>query len=117
MFGRGWIVCCSGMLLDCDGQGAGISGGGNGDEAGGHAWNRSRDEGQSAIEGGGCRRSLGGEERAVGATAMRRAGRRPGVERLVESDGSPGHGVAIHVADAQGDEAWGTGGGKRLGGG
>ena len=44
--------------------------------------------------------------------AMRRAGRRPGVERLVESDRASGHRVAVHVEQAKNDLA-GRGGDAR----
>ena len=59
---------------------------------------------------------LRGEQRALGADRVRRAGRRPGVERLVEGDRAAGHGVAVHVEEAEGDLARGAGDGEALAG-
>ena len=42
---------------------------------------------------------------AGGADAVRGAGRRPGVEGLIKRDRAAGHGVAVHVEDAEDDLA------------
>ena len=67
-----------------------------------------------AVDGGGGGRGLRGEERALRAYGVRRTGRRPGVERLVESDRAAGHGIAVHVEKAEGDLAGRGGGGEGL---
>ena len=52
----------------------------------------------------------------LGAELLRVAGRRPGVERLVERDRAAGHGVAVHIEEAKRDLAGGSGGGEALAG-
>ena len=50
------------------------------------------------------------------ADGVRRAGRRPGVERLIERDRAAGHGVAVHVEQAKRDLAGRARGGEVLAG-
>jgi hypothetical protein len=62
------------------------------------------------------RGGLGGQQLGLGADGRGRAGRSPGIERLVKRDRAAGHGVAVHVQQAEGDLAGGSLHGEALGG-
>ena len=82
----------------------------------GYAGQRGGREGDRAVDGGGGGGGLRGEQRAGRADSVQGAGRRPGVERLIERDGAAGHGVAVHVEEAEGDLAGRGGDGEGLAG-
>src|SRR5215472_4221164 len=104
------------VLLEGDVQGAGVAGGGEGDDVGGDAGKGGGGEGDGSVEGGGGGGGLSAEELGLGAAAVGRAWRRPGVDGLEERDGASGHGVAVHVADAEDDLGGSIGDGDALGG-
>ena len=93
------------MLLNRDVHGGGVAGGGEAEEIRGYAGKRGGEERDRAVYGGGGCGGLRGEQRPWPADGVRRAGRRPRVERLVERDRAAGHGIAVHVEQAERDLA------------
>src|ERR1035441_5026634 len=104
------------MLFDGNGDGGDVAGGGQAEEIGGHAGERCRGKGDSAVDCRGGRGGLGGQQRSLGADAVRGAGRGPGVKGLVEGYRAAGHGVAVRVQQAEGDLAGSGLQGEALGG-
>src|SRR6202000_1004570 len=56
-----------------------------------------------ASEGGGSRGAFDAEKLRLIAAAVRRAGRSPGVDGLIEGDDGSGHGASVDVLDAEHD--------------
>ena len=98
-----------GVIFHGDGQSAGPAGGCQSNEVGGYARKENGGETDGAIESRGCGGGLSGEKWGLGAATMRRAGRGPSVESLVDRDGTTGHGVAVHVSNAHCDQAGSAG--------